>query len=462
EAVRAEAGALAAGLSDEINKEAQLLRDGQDVLHKLNELGAQVVASDRGDKPEDELSELSNVQDALRKLRKQAETVDDKLHGGEAPKYVKHGLEGENLVQRVDQLLDQLIAKRKDLENKLQLATLAPVIDDAAKVVTEKVEALATAFPDNLNDQQQQLEQVSAQKRTLEDLANKLPEGPEGDAQREQIQWNLSRLGDWLKKLNDAVGEKAAALAAYLASKRAADEQLNKLNSDVDAAIAGTDDVTPQGLHDRINALDAEEARLNAIRSELADDKVHPDQLDADKRAELDNLRNAVDAAADKLNNARDQLRAKLNAAIAAEQLQADANHYHNDLAALVRQGHETLVDSSAIPTSFKDLADRIHDAADAASGVVASAIAEGDEPIVKPLADIIPEARKVQDDLNRRHILYVDFVNERDNANNQLDVSRQPLDVFDDATAAGLRPLQDAEHALNALKVSTLISLGD
>uniref|UniRef100_A0AC34GFQ5 Uncharacterized protein n=1 Tax=Panagrolaimus sp. ES5 TaxID=591445 RepID=A0AC34GFQ5_9BILA len=308
-----------------------------------------------------------------------------------------------------------------------------------------------TTLPENLDQQQQAFNDFTEQKRKLEDYNENIPEGPEGDEIREKTQWNLSRLTDILKKLGDAVGEKAAALAAFIASKRAIEEQLNTLHNDITAAESNIDNATPNNLQDRINALEAEEARINAIRSKLSDEQINRNNLDNDKQNELDELHKALDAAVERLQNAKNNLTTELASAIASEQIQADTNHYYNDLADLIRQAHQTLADPTAIPISYHDLGQRINDKIQETNKVIQDASTSGNSTIIQPLNDLIPQAQNAENDLAARYNLWLEFVNERDNANDQVDQARNAINDFEANT--DLRPLNVAEEQLEKLK---------
>ena len=451
EQIRNEVNALNSPLTEEIKKEERLLQDGNDILGKINDLGIQVLTLGETGTPEDNLKKIGQLSDDLRKLRKDAEIIDSKIQ--QPQEHVKHGLEGENLTGRIDQLQNNLADKKKELENQSKLATIVPALELATESVQQKVADLESGVPETLEKQELALKDLQEEKQKLEDLLGNLPEGPEGDEVRERSKWNLSKITDWLKKLGDAVGEKAAALYAFLNSKKAVEDQLKVLNDDIDAAEAEADSASPQSLQDKINALLAEEARLDAIRAKLSDDQIKPEDLDEDKRRELEELRKAVDAASSRLENARDQLKKKLDDAIAKEHLQADTNHCYNELANLIRQAHETINDPTVLPSYYKELADRLNNEIQNTNNVVANS--QNHPEIIEPLKSLIPTANDAKKLLDDRHNLWLEFIKERDIANEQLDVARKPLDKFEGQT--DLRSLPAAEKQLDELKVCFL-----
>uniref|UniRef100_A0A7E4W991 Coiled-coil domain-containing protein 22 homolog n=1 Tax=Panagrellus redivivus TaxID=6233 RepID=A0A7E4W991_PANRE len=451
DAIRSKANNLVKVLVDEITKEARFLRDIQNAFIKLYELSVKLKAINGSGKPKNKLKQLRQLEECHSKLRQRVQAINNTMKI-KSP-YVKHVFIGVSLSEQLNDLQHNFDAKRCQLEAQIELASVAAVIKKTAKNMTEKFKVLATAFPYKLDDLEEQLNDSVAQKVKFEDLFDKLPEGPEGDEQRELVKQNLSSLNDWIKKFNDAVGEKTAASTNF-SLKRAADELLSKIDADYDSAVNGMNDAVPQNvLQNRINILEADEEGLVAIRGKLIYNKFELNHLDVDHCVELDNMLDAFDAASGKLNKARDQLQGKLHYAIAAEQLKNDVKHHQTTLTALVCQGQELLVGNSPIPTSFKDLADKIDKATDAANRVVASTIAESDNAVVKPLANIIAEADAAKGALNHRHSHYISFVKKRDDVNGQLEKIQECLDAFNDKTASNLVTLDAAEEAMNCLR---------
>lgn len=450
EQLRSDVRSLTTPLNEDISVEEKLLQDYSNLLAKINDLGINALTLGETGVIDDEIRKSGDLAEQLRKLRKPANEIDNKMQ--QPLNYVEHSNKDEMLLPKIENIQAQLDEKRRNLENRAKLNTVAPAIELITVNLQQQVDTYEQSLPENLEQQQQAFNDLTEQKRRLEDLNENIPEGPEGDEIREKTQWNLSRLTDLLKKLGDAVGEKAAALAAFIASKRAIEEQLNTLHNDINAAESNIDNATPNNLQDRINTLEAEEARINAIRSRLSDEQINRDNLDTDKQNEFDQLHRALDAAVERLQNARNNLTTQLASAIASEQLQADTNHYYNDLADLIRQAHQTLSDPTAIPISYHDLGQRIKDKIQETNQVIQNADASGNPTIIQPLNDLIPQAQTAENDLSTRYNLWLEFVKQRDNANNQVDQARNELDEFE--AQKDLRPLNVAEKQLENLKV--------
>lgn len=451
EQLRSQAKSLTTPLNEDISVEEKLLHDYNNLLTKLNDIGINILALGETGITDDEIKKAGDLAEQLRKLGKLTKDNDNKIQ--KPHNYVQHSYQDAPLTPQLEQLQNQLDEKRKNLENRAKLDTVTPAIELITVNLQQRASELEQALPENLEQQQEAYNDLADQKRKLEDLLEKIPQGPEGNEIREKSQWDLSRITDLLKKLGNAVGEKAAALAAFIASKRAIDDQLNTLNNDITAAESNLDNATPNNLQDRINTLEAEEARINAIRSKLSDEQINRNNLDSDKQQELDELHKALDAAVERLQNARNNLTTQLASAIASEQLQADTNHLYNDLADLIRQAHQTLADPTAIPITYHDLAQRINDKVQDTNQVIQNANASGNPEVIQPLNDLIPQAQNAQNDLNTRYNLWLEFVHERDNANDQVDQARNVLNDFE--AHKDLRPLDVAEAQLENLKVN-------
>uniref|UniRef100_A0AC35FD96 Uncharacterized protein n=1 Tax=Panagrolaimus sp. PS1159 TaxID=55785 RepID=A0AC35FD96_9BILA len=451
EQLRSNVKSFTAPLNEDINTEEKLLQDYKNLLAKISDLGINVAALGETGIIDDEIRKSGDLVEQLRKLRKPANNIDNKMQ--QPLNHIEHSIKDEMLSPQLDNIQAQLDEKRKYLENRAKINTIAPQIELLTVNLQQNLDNYETSLPENLEEQQQAFNSLTEQKRKLEDYNENIPEGPEGDEIREKTNWNLSRLTDLLKKLGDAVGEKAAALAAFIASKRAIEEQLNTLHNDITAAESNIDNATPNNLQDRINALEAEEARINAIRSRLSDEQINRNNLDDDKQNELDELHKALDAAVERLQNARKNLTDELASAIASEQIQADTNHYYNDLADLIRQAHQTLADPTAIPISYHDLGQRINDKIQETNRVIQDANTSGNSTIIQPLNELIPQAQNAENDLATRYNLWLEFVKERDNANDQVDQARNVLNDFE--ANIDLRPLNVAENQLETLKVN-------
>uniref|UniRef100_A0A914XV80 Uncharacterized protein n=1 Tax=Panagrolaimus superbus TaxID=310955 RepID=A0A914XV80_9BILA len=382
EQLRSSVKSLTTPLNEDINAEEKLLQDYKNLLAKINDISINAVTLGETGIIDDEIRKCGDLVEQIRKLRKPANNIDNKMQ--QPLNHIEHSIkEDEMLLPKLDNIQSELDKKRKNLENRAKLDTIAPQIE--------------------------------------------------------------------LITLGDAVGEKAAALAAFIASKRAIEEQLNTLHNDITAAESNIDNATPNNLQDRINALEAEEARINAIRSKLSDEQINRNNLDSDKQNELDELHKALDAAVERLQNARNNLTTELASAIASEHIQADTNHYYNDLADLIRQAHQTLADPTAIPISYHDLGQRINDKIQETNKVIQDANTSGNSTIIQPLNDLIPQAQNAENDLAARYNLWLEFVNERDNANDQVDQARNAINDFEANT--DLRPLNVAEKQLETLK---------
>uniref|UniRef100_A0A7E4W6F3 Coiled-coil domain-containing protein 22 homolog n=1 Tax=Panagrellus redivivus TaxID=6233 RepID=A0A7E4W6F3_PANRE len=210
--------------------------------------------------------------------------------------------------------------------------------------------------------------------------------------------------------------------------------KLNKLDANIDAIMKRTADPSLRVLSEDITALDAAEVELTAMRDKIVYDKIQFGYLNDIHAKVTSYLLKHIDRTVNTLKRGRNQIQAKLNTTVTKRQ--AEAVKIHN----------------SADPRCFKGLADKIQKAIDADNGNIAFKLSDASQSLVKPLADIIPIASAVREAINSRHKLYLDFVEKLNNANNQLDISRQILDAFKNETLAGLRSLEAAEQEFEVL----------
>lgn len=188
------------------------------------------------------MNKATALRDELRPLWLKAEKLDAKRN--EPTRFVQPSIAGESLQERVEQLQDELSRKRKALTDRIALEAVVPEIHVASEALQKRMDELAApseALP--IETAESSIVELEEQRRRLETLLEKIPEGEAGDeirysiSQKEKIQnfrnktsWNLNSLKDLLNRLTETVGDKMKALAAFLASKKEAENQLAELN----------------------------------------------------------------------------------------------------------------------------------------------------------------------------------------------------------------------------------------
>jgi hypothetical protein len=147
--------------------------------------------------------------------------------------------------------------------------------------------------PATIGDDQRKLEELELRKQQLEDMLKRIPEGSEeGEKMREKCKWQLSQLGEWLRKIGSAIGDKLAALAAFNAKKKNMDQQIAHIREKV--TDYDDDESSQRTTEQWASALDERDATgrqlaelLNGVDEMLA----HADDLPDDARMEAHQLR---------------------------------------------------------------------------------------------------------------------------------------------------------------------------
>ena len=193
------------------------------------------------------------------------------------------------LPEKVFQLQHAIDDKKQALNKAAAVNEIAPKL----QLVSQQLQSVPQEVPASLDEQKQLLEDVENQKHNLENLLANLPENdPAADELRQKSQWDLSRLKDLLKQLGSAVGDKLAALAAFNAARKNAEDALLDITRE-----DGTDhNKSPDEL---IDDLTKKEETVAKLRETVAG--VKPDELDEKERAEYNDLLARLATAADVL-----------------------------------------------------------------------------------------------------------------------------------------------------------------
>lgn len=129
--------------------------------------------------------------------------------------------------------------------------------------------------------------------------------------------------------------------------------------------------------------------------------------------------------------------------------MREDANHLMDELCTMINEGRKLLEDSEAIPTMYSASSDAFTSPIESATQLLASA-PENEETVVR-LRPIVDDAKVIRLDLSQRADLWKQFVDERDNATDQLEAKRGPLDEIEMKT---LRSYEEVAEDLDKLKV--------
>lgn len=150
-----------------------------------------------------------------------------------------------------------------------------------------------------------------------------------------------------------------------------------------------------------------------------------------------------------RLQDDRKIVEERVNDLHAAEKMHEDGNHLCDELNALIKDGEEVLHDAEAIPTIYTTTLDAFISPLEAATELLK--IIPENEEIALRLKATIKDAKTVQANLSHHANLWSQFVDERDNATDQLETKRKPLDEIGNKH---IRSYEEVADDLDKLKV--------
>ncbi|KIH57827.1 hypothetical protein ANCDUO_11979, partial [Ancylostoma duodenale] len=232
---------------EELSPRNQLARDANNIKEQAKEqlstIRKALAEEEKARERQDELKDrLSAVADSLNKVdpenvepaQQLVSSLDAELQklGGIADAcqqfaitsspIVSHDDLDKTLPDQVRDLQKKCDDVKKNAEQIAQLNAVAPEI----LMISESLQQQPEQIPSNLNEQQSVLEDLETKKQRLENLLQTIPAGDATEELRQRSEWDLSKLKDLLKRLGDSVGDKLAALAAFNAARKDAEDQL--------------------------------------------------------------------------------------------------------------------------------------------------------------------------------------------------------------------------------------------
>lgn len=239
-------------LEKDVTVEQDILMELRDVLSEFTSIGDEVVAIETSGEGNEQLKNLSKLGEELHALKNRVEALEDKMLLPEGK--VQHSPVDENLSERVTGLQQAMEAKKQQLQTSVKLKALCPAIDSVAENVRSTLKRLETSVPEKLEDQEATLHDLEAKKQQLERLIEGIPDSGEGDELRNRALSWLERLSEQLKRLGAAVGDKLAAIAAFVAMRNEVDAQLASL--ELEPAEAVDDLSTVPSCNDRLEKVE--------------------------------------------------------------------------------------------------------------------------------------------------------------------------------------------------------------
>uniref|UniRef100_A0A1I7TJX3 Calponin-homology (CH) domain-containing protein n=2 Tax=Caenorhabditis tropicalis TaxID=1561998 RepID=A0A1I7TJX3_9PELO len=284
---------LLQALEKAIPQEDAIRREQAEINDRLNSLERELANVDEF-KPEDALPIVDKLATDTTALKAVTDSNNEKAVTPSS--LISHEDLVAGLPEKVFQLQHAIDDKKQALNKTAAVNEIAPKL----QLVSQQLQSVPQEVPASLDEQKQLLEEVENQKHNLENLLANLPENdPAADELRQKSQWDLSRLKDLLKQLGSAVGDKLAALAAFNAARKNAEDAL----LDITREDGADDSKSPDEL---IDDLTKKEETVAKLRETVAG--VKPDELDEKERAEYNDLLARLATAADVLKTKRAEL----------------------------------------------------------------------------------------------------------------------------------------------------------
>lgn len=206
-------------LDQNIQNEKPIREEQKRISDQISELRAATTDLPHLD-PSQALSLADDLANSARQLKSDADNNSDKAR--RPSDIVSHSDLSDHLPSDVLALQQEIDNMKRDLTNKVQYESVAP----EAQRISDSLATLPSDLPENINEQQQMFENLSSTKDQIDKIMNDIPDTEAGRELAQKTGWDLSRIKDLLKALGDKLGEKMAALAAFRAARKEAEDQL--------------------------------------------------------------------------------------------------------------------------------------------------------------------------------------------------------------------------------------------
>lgn len=218
-------------LEKEISEEVELASDLHDLLSKLNAYSDKVSAIDTYDT--NQLENIFELTETLRQLKPTISNVEKRLETVSSD-MIKHVPTSENLSAYLDELQNLVNTKNAELNDHIKIQELSPELDCMKEAIENQANKLENQSIYSIDELNVILLDLETKKHQLEDIIEKIPEGDEALALREQSSLQLGFLNDLLKCLAAKVGNKLAALTRFNAAKDEIDAQLCSIDDNIE------------------------------------------------------------------------------------------------------------------------------------------------------------------------------------------------------------------------------------
>ncbi|MCP9264139.1 Nuclear anchorage protein 1 [Dirofilaria immitis] len=395
-------------LEKDIRKEQELMNDINEILSTLTSIGDDVITIDPNIEPLQQLENIAQLAENLRKLKGKVEKLEERLQNSEG--MVKRSLVTDDLFGRIVELQNALDDKKEKLTDRAKLYAIIPeinLINESMQNYINEMEQISMLTVEKQNDI---LNELEGKKHHLENLLENIPPGYEGNELREKNNWLLGQVNDILKRLAAVVEEKFAALTTFNANKDEVEIQLSLLQA---IPISISDENTIVELNNRLHDINDKFANLEKLKNKIDD----ADERNLDVEKLLKNIIFFIQSKKLWINY-REIIEKQIINLRAAEKIYEDGNHLCNELNALIKKGKEVLNDAEAIPTIYTTILDAFVSPLEMATELL-NIMPENEEVAIR-LKAIVKDAKILEANLSNHANLWSQFISLK---------KRKPLD---------------------------------
>lgn len=434
-------------MTQDLENVNRLLSDYENVAQKLDSTENNIKAMS-GEAPEKILSRSAEISEAIPNIRQDLDVVVQKL--SKPSKLVKIPPQVESASPLKEQL-NRLSTSNENIVKKAlndqKVALLAPQLEALTVSLQSTVNKVEHELPESLEQQESTLRMLEEEKQKISTLLENIPEdAKEAEELKEKSTWELGRLAELIKRLGETVGDKVAALSAFLAAKAEVESQLAEIGRQLDEQQQLRE--ADSAIEPNLGAIDEQQQKVEKLQDKLRTE-IAAGSLDQERGAQFDQLMKSLELMLVKIANAREAAEQQLALKKAAELQKTKVNNTNNELVSLVEQALRLLNDAAALPQSYEHMASKIGEALEPAKQLA------NEDPSAETLQLNIAEADAAKQKLDERWATWLRFVEERNIANQLLDAARKPLDIVEKKT---LRSLDEAQQDLANVIVIIII----
>lgn len=386
-------------------------------------------------KADEALQQCSQIAEHISSLENKVEDLEKSANAPKSLVKRSEKIEPEKTAADVTALLNNLRDVKSSAKSRRQLQTLTPQLEALTVSLQSKLDNIDTAPPTSLDEQKLALNVLQTEKLKIQSLLDNIPDIAAAAPIMRSSEFELSRLSELIQRLGDAVGDKMAALTAFLATKSEIESQLEDIGKILEKQAFVP--IEEEKIAENLNVLDEQRKKIDKLRQKI-ESEVTKRSLDDDKRNDLEKLNQSLELMSEKISEAQKVAEDKAAEKIAANEHRKKLALKNDQFVALIDDAQNVLSDTAAVPKSYERLA-----------GVIVTAIEEAQQLsaghyLSEPLQSSLLKAVDAADKLKKRHTDWLTFVEQKNLANRQLDVARQQLDEVEKKDLRGLEEVQD------------------